>query len=65
MNNKWGRFTLHMNSLRPSMRLGVITIEQYNATWDAVAELLQLTENDILFEIDRHWDCLVDSIAMN
>lgn len=65
MSNKWGAFTLHMNSLRPAMHLGIVTVEQYEETWDAVIELLHLSQDEILFEIDRHWDCLVDPIVMN
>jgi len=56
MSNKWGRFALHMNSLRPAMQLGLVPLEQYEQFWDAVCELLHLSQDEILFEIDRHWD---------
>ena len=65
MSNKWGAFTLHMNSLRPAMQLGIVTIEQYDETWDVICELLHLSQDEILFEIDRHWDLLPDFAVMN
>ena len=65
MSNKWGRFALHMNSLRPAMELGLVPLEQYEQFWDAVCELLHLSQDEILFEIDRHWDLLPDFAVMN
>lgn len=65
MSNKWGAFTLHMHSLMPAMQRGDVSIEQYEETWDAVTELLQLTQDDIILEIDRHWDCVSELASMN
>ena len=64
MSNKirWGRFSFHMNSIRNSMMLGTISFEQYDMTWDAIAELLGMNQDDILHEIDQHWESPEDQI---